>query len=865
MLLGPQILIWCAARAGIRYNWSSFREEAWCDKHLQYLSCNCATNFVVKNFQLAERQSGQVLTANIAKTSVNYGEAVLWVAVAALCRWAIGKWVGQVPPFITFYPAVMAAAIVGGAGPGVLASILSALAADFFFMEPVGQLGPVTLKYAVQILLFLFINIGISIAGGRLRAAYGQSQVQAVALESAANAIVITNPQGVIEWVNPAFERLTGYTSTEAVGHTPGLLKSGRQDQAFFKQMWETITSGKVWHGELVNKRKDGTLYYEEMTITPVKDSAGKLSRFIAVKQDVNERRKTEDALRRSEATFRGLFDRAAVPTAVQAPDGRVLRANQPYCQFLGYSEEELRALTVADITHPEDRPETAVMKQRLLAGEVDVYHTEKRYLHRDGHILWGQLSVSIVRDAENRPSHFIVQVQDITERKQAEAALREQIQLAHLRADATQALQEPAAVRTLLQNVATLLVERLDSAFARAWTLDKTGKMLELQASAGLYTHLNGAHSRVPVGQFKIGRIAQERRPLFTNQVVGDPQVPDQDWARREGLVAFAGAPLVLEGQLLGVVALFSRHALSLAGTEAFLAVAGVLAQALGRKKAEENLAELNRRLELKVQDRTARLSETIQELEGFSYSLVHDMRAPLRAMQAYASMLERQTGPRLDSGESDLLRKIKVAANRMDQLVTDSLNYSRILREDYPLGPVNIGTLLRDIVDTYPNLQPPAAEIRVELDDVIVQGNQAALTQVFSNLLGNAVKFVAPAVKPRVRIWAELLQARPPEAADLAESTPVPQPRVLVWVEDNGIGIPQNAQEKIFGMFERLHRADEYPGTGVGLALVRKSLDRTGGQICLESEPGRGSRFCVQLPLAAPGAVVAEINKAA
>jgi signal transduction histidine kinase len=156
-----------------------------------------------------------------------------------------------------------------------------------------------------------------------------------------------------------------------------------------------------------------------------------------------------------------------------------------------------------------------------------------------------------------------------------------------------------------------------------------------------------------------------------------------------------------------------------------------------------------------------------------------------------------------------------------------------------------VDVGALLRGLVETYPNLQPPLAEIRIEIEHLLVSGNEAALTQIFSNLLGNAVKFIAPGTKPRVRVWADFERCPP---GILKE----PHDCAYIWVEDNGIGIPQYAHEKIFTMFNRMHRADEYPGTGVGLALVKKSLERIGGKIRLESEPGKGSRFCVQLPLA-------------
>jgi signal transduction histidine kinase len=178
-------------------------------------------------------------------------------------------------------------------------------------------------------------------------------------------------------------------------------------------------------------------------------------------------------------------------------------------------------------------------------------------------------------------------------------------------------------------------------------------------------------------------------------------------------------------------------------------------------------------------------------------------------------------------------------------------------VVREELPLGPVDLGNLLRGMIETYPNLQPPGADIHLNIGDLMVQGNEAALTQVFSNLLGNAVKFVAPGVKPNVRVWTQQVSSRDLPPTSMPELGPgnarPPAAKVLIWIEDNGIGIPKEAQEKIFGMFQRMHRAEEYPGTGIGLAIVRKSLERMAGQVCLDSEPGQGSRFCVELPEAA------------
>jgi PAS domain S-box-containing protein len=247
--------------------------------------------------------------------------------------------------------------------------------------------------------------------------------------------------------------------------------------------------------------------------------------------------------------------------------------------------------------------------------------------------------------------------------------------------------------------------------------------------------------------------------------------------------------------------------------------------------------LKRLQEHLEEAVHERTARLQETLGELEQMSYSMVHDMRAPLRAMQGYAEMLREQLPDCRRHPGSDYIQHIGEAANRLDRLITDALNYNRVVREALPITAVDLGVLLLGIVRTYPNLQPPAADITVEpAPQLLVLGNESLLTQCFGNLLDNAVKFVGPSVHPRIRIWTK-------------PSMLNQQPSTIIYVTDNGIGIPKEAQKNIFRMFQRLHSERDYPGTGIGLTIVKKAVQRMGGRLGLESEPGRGSTFWVEL----------------
>ncbi|HWH69317.1 MAG TPA: MASE3 domain-containing protein, partial [Candidatus Sulfotelmatobacter sp.] len=238
----------------------------------------------------------------------------------------------------------------------------------------------------------------------------------------------------------------------------------------------------------------------------------------------------------------------------------------------------------------------------------------------------------------------------------------------------------------------------------------------------------------------------------------------------------------------------------------------------------AKQRLAQANEGLERKVEQRTAKLNETVGELEHFSYTITHDMRAPLRAMQGLGNMLLEECADCPHPNGKNFLRLIAQSAGRMDSLIVDALQYSKVVRQEFALKPINAGALLRGMVESYPQFQPPKAEVTLEGNIPQVLGNEAGLTQCFSNLLGNAVKFVTPGKVPKIRVWAEVLQ---PAVSSLQP----PAPSVRLWFEDNGVGINKQYHRQIWVMFQRLSK--DYEGTGIGLALVRKVVERMKGRV--------------------------------
>jgi PAS domain S-box-containing protein len=257
----------------------------------------------------------------------------------------------------------------------------------------------------------------------QLRAEAGRMSLSA-AIEQASNAVMITNHEGTIQYVNPAFTKMTGYSSDEAIGQSTRMLKSGHQALAYYRDLWKTIAAGNVWRGELVNRRKDGSLYPEEMTITPVRDATGVVTRFIAIKQDAAERRCAEEARCESEEQLRTAFEAAPFGMCLTALDGRVLQVNAALCQLLGYSREELLGGAWQKITHPDDLERSKLSLQQFLRGLVSSVELEKRYLHRNGKAIWTRLKISVVKNAQGSPSHFITHFDDITDRKREEETL---------------------------------------------------------------------------------------------------------------------------------------------------------------------------------------------------------------------------------------------------------------------------------------------------------------------------------------------------------------------------------------------------------------------------------------------------------
>ncbi len=324
------------------------------------------------------------------------------------------------------------------------------------------------------------------------------------------------------------------------------------------------------------------------------------------------ERKAAEEELRHSEERFRMLAETASDAIITIDEESRIIFTNRTAENVFGYKIEEMMDSELTMLMPDYLRHlHSAGLARYIETGQKHINWEgyELPGLHKDGHEI--PLEVSFSEWTKSGKRYFTGIVRDITERKRTAEVLAERARLSSLGADIGVALTQGDNLRDLLQRCAETLVEHLDAAFARVWTLNRADNVLELQASAGMYTHLDGGHARVPVGRFKIGLIAEERRAHMTNDVVGDPRVGDQEWAAREGMIAFAGYPLIVDGRMVGVMAMFARHALTPATLEAMASVANGIALGIERKRAEETLREQKDELARLSEERAAMLEE--------------------------------------------------------------------------------------------------------------------------------------------------------------------------------------------------------------------------------------------------------------
>jgi two-component system, NtrC family, sensor kinase len=397
---------------------------------------------------------------------------------------------------------------------------------------------------------------------------------------------------------NRAAELLSGICNELGCGKTPEELLS-ESTAAFFRDKLREclLENSSIFYEQAVSF---GTReVWSITTLTPLRDEFGKICRIVSSAVDITERKKAEAALQESQIFIEQIAN--ASPNILYLYDEveqRNIYTNREITATMGYTIEEVQNMgsnLLATIIHPDDLAKLPDYLQKLEAAPDDGEVVEFEYRMRDKNGYWHWLisrEIVFSRTDSGKIKQRLGTATDVTDRKKAEQALAQQLKLSIFTADVGIALTQNHTLPATLQNCTHAIVCHLDAAFARIWTLNEEGNVLELQASSGMYTHINRAHSRVAVGEFKIGLIAKDRQPHLTNDVQEDPRVSDKEWAKREGMVAFAGYPLIVDNQLLGVIGMFARYELNESTLIALASVADAIALGIKRKQTEVALA---------------------------------------------------------------------------------------------------------------------------------------------------------------------------------------------------------------------------------------------------------------------------------
>jgi signal transduction histidine kinase/CheY-like chemotaxis protein len=491
-------------------------------------------------------------------------------------------------------------------------------------------------------------------------------------------------------------------------------------------------------------------------------------------------------------------------------------------------------------------RPEELPI-QRAAATGTPIFGRELQLRFPDGRTRWIYGNSVPLFNQEGKVRQVVAAFVDVTERRKAEEKLRQSQERLRFLAEAASVIFSTLGYKERLESLARLAVPRVaDGCSIHVLEEDGTPRRAaiahrdpERARDIALLEDRFPSAPDAPLGVPYVLRTGEVQLiPEVTDEVfqaaaAGPAALP---LLRSLGLRSFMSVPLRTRGKLLGVLVLVTTDSGRLFGPEdmAFAQeFADRAAIAIDNARLYQSVVDFNRILELRVEERTAELRDALRELDSFAYTVAHDLRAPLRAMTSFSQILLQEAKGKLGPDELDFAARIARAARSMDTMVQDLLSYCHLARQDYSLEAVDLDQLVRDLVAQLAGeLHSRGATIEVGTPLPSVRANRVGLSQALSNLIQNAVKYVSPGIRPKILLRAE-------GSAD----------RVRVWVEDNGIGIAPEHHERIFGLFQRLHSADQYPGTGIGLAIARKALEKMGGTCGVESEPGKGSRFWIEM----------------
>lgn len=614
------------------------------------------------------------------------------------------------------------------------------------------------------------------------------------------DAILITEAEPIeddgpkILYVNNAFTRMTGYTEAEVIGKTPRILQGPDTDLKELSRLKQALKNWEPCEIEVLNYKKNGETFWNNFTVAPVANAAGWYTHWVAVERDVTERRKTDVLIRDSEEKRRLIMNAALDAIICIDTEGMITFWNPQAEKIFGWQEEEVMGKRLSDIIIPEAyrSMHDHGMEQYKITGKGPALNTllELSAINRNGVNFPIELTVLPIH--QDNESFFCAFIRDITERKKAETATQRSNERYELVAKATSDAIWDWDMRTGV-------VVRSGDGLQKLFGYDT------LSASA------DNDFWRKHVHPDDLQRVVERREIML--QTTNDQFWEDEyRFEKRDGSYAYV----------------YDRGYVIRNKEGKAIRMIGSTQDISALKRSEQQLLDLNTVLE----KRAAELARSNNELERFAYVASHDLQEPLRMVSSFLQLLDRQYSTKLDDKAREYINYAVGGAERMKRLILDLLSYSRVASVAEPFQAVNMEAVAQHVVQIF--------ESRFEKERItlnigrlpVVMGSTSQLQQVLQNLVGNAIKYKSE---------------RPPHI-EIGCSEEVG--RYVFFVKDNGIGINQKYFDKIFVVFQRLHPVNTYSGTGIGLAICKKIIERHHGEIWVESEEGKGSCFFFSLP---------------
>ena len=643
-------------------------------------------------------------------------------------------------------------------------------------------------KYDVNGNLIRIVGTVLDITERKLtESALRESEIRFRSLyENATLGIYRTTTDGKILMANPALASMLGFKSFEELAKR-NLEKEGYEPDYPRKKFIETLEQqGRIIGLESVWHKRDGSLLHVRESAVAIRDDKGKILYFDGNVEDITERKKTEEALRESEDKFKYVFDHSVIGKSITFPTGEI-HVNKALCDLLGYSEKELESKKWQDISHPEDIELTQKIMDSLIAGEKRTSRFIKRYIHKNSTVVWTDVGTAIRRDDDGKPLYFMTAIIDITERKKAEESLR-------------------------LKNFV------FDDSIAANSISDVNGNITEANAA---FLRIWGYKTKDEV----IGKpISHFLKDNSDSDIIVDALSKSGEWEGDYTALKNDGSTFIAHGLATRIK---DEKGKTVGYQSAVLDVTE-------SRKAEEIIHKLNEELEQKVMQRTALLEAANKELEAFSYSVSHDLRAPLRSVHGYTKILVEEYESMLDDEGKRICGIISSSATQMGELIDDLLNFSRIGRSSlYPMLLDMKSMVISVFADVTSAEEKSGTKLKIgKLNKAFGDANLIKL--VWTNLISNAIKYSSKEIVPEIRVSSHLKYDR-----------------ITYSVKDNGVGFDMNYKQKLFGVFQRLHSESEFEGNGVGLAIVQRIIMKHGGKVWAEGEVGKGATFYFSLPV--------------